>query len=69
MRTRTIIMAVVTGIGFLTGCTRGEVSTEIDETIPPEIGEGIRDAYDTHLSNLPLARKNPLAFPVESASS
>jgi hypothetical protein len=57
MRTRTIIMAVVTGIGFLAGCTRGEVSTEIDETIPPEIDEGIRDAYDTYLKNIALARK------------
>ena len=57
MRTRTIIMAVVTGVAFLTGCTRDEVAPEMDETIPPEIGEAIRDAYDTYLTNLPLARK------------
>ena len=57
MRTRTIIMVVVTGIAFLAGCTRDEVAPEIDKTIPPEIDEGIRDAYDTYLRNLPLARK------------
>ncbi len=57
MRTLTIIMAVVTGVAFLTGCTRDEVAPEMDETIPPEIGEAIRDAYDTYLTNLPLARK------------
>ena len=57
MRTRTIIMVVVTGIAFLVGCTRDEVAPEIDEAIPPEIGEAIRDAYDTYLTDLPLARK------------
>ena len=41
MRTRTIIMVVVTGIAFLAGCTRDEVAPEIDKTIPPEIDEGI----------------------------
>ena len=57
MRARTIIMVVVTGIALLAGCTRDEVSPEIDEAIPPEIDAAIRDAYDTYLSNLSLARK------------
>ena len=57
MRTRAILMFVATGIGFLVGCTRDEISPEIDEAIPPEIDEAIRDAYDTYLSNVPLAKK------------
>ena len=56
MRTRAILMFVATGIGFLVGCTRDEISPEIDEAIPPEIDEAIRDAYDTYLSNVPLAK-------------
>ena len=57
MRTRAILMFVATGIGFLVGCTRDEISLEIDEAIPPEIDAAIRDAYDTYLSNVPLAKK------------
>ena len=60
MRTRQVLMIVVTGISFLVGCIRDEIPLEIDAAI--------RDAYDTYMNNVPLARKKRAAMSQKIAS-